>query len=227
MIILGIGGVPHDAACAVLKDGVLVSAVEQAKLARQGRGSQAEGDVPALAIAACLELAGAAPREVDAVAVVRPIPDHEFHLKLRAQFPNSRILLVEHHQAHAASAYYPSPFEEATVLTLDREGDFRCGSRWNARGTQMTVAEEQYYPDSLGDLYGRVTELLGFAANLDEHKVQWLSVTGDDRYRRLFLEMLCPSDSGLRVDRSFFSMERLSRGGFGARFYERLGLRRS
>ena len=67
------------------------------------------------------------------MAVVRPIPDSDFHLKLRAQFPNSRILVVEHHLAHAASAYFPSPFDEATVLTLDRGGDFRCGSRWQAQ----------------------------------------------------------------------------------------------
>ena len=83
--------------------------------------------------------------------------------------------MVEHHLAHAASAYYPSPFDEATVLTLDRGGDFRCGSRWHARGTQMSLEHEQYLPDSIGDLYGRVTELLGFEANVDEHKVQWLS----------------------------------------------------
>ena len=68
-------------------------------------------------------------------------------------------------------------------------------------------------------------KLLGFEANLDEHKLQWLSVTGDDRYRPLFLEMLCPSGDGVRVDRSFFSTERLSQGGFGSRFYGRLGLK--
>jgi carbamoyltransferase len=223
VIILGIGGILGRAAAALLKDGELVAAVEEEKLARVHTGHR--GDLPHRAIAACLELAGAAPKHVDAVALVRPIPEDGVHLKLRARFPNSRIVVIEHHLAHAASAYYPSPFEEATVLTLDREGDFRCGSRWNARGTQMTVTEEQYYPDSLGDLYGRVTELLGFTANLDEHRVQWLSVAGDDRYRQLFLEMLCPSDGGLRVDRSFFSTERLSRGGFGTRFYQRLRLR--
>ena len=89
----------------------------------------------------------------------------------------------------------------------------------------MTLEHEQYSPDSLGDLYGRVTELLGFDADVDEHKVQWLSVGGDGRYRDLFLEILCLSDSGPRLDRSFFSTERLNRGGFSARFYERLGLK--
>jgi len=223
MIILGIGGILGGAASALLKDGELAAAVEESKLVRRAHGGN-HGDMPERSIATCLELAGAKPEEVDAVAVVRPVPESGFHLKLRARFPNSRIVALEHHLAHAASAYYPSPFEEATVLTLDREGDFRCGSRWHARGTQMTVESEQYYPDSFGDLYGRVTELLGFEANLDEHKVQWLSVAGDNRYQDLFLEVLCPSEAGPRVNRSFFSTERLRHGGFGSRFYDRLGL---
>ncbi|MBZ5580374.1 MAG: carbamoyltransferase [Acidobacteriia bacterium] len=223
MIILGIGGILGDAAAAVLKDGALAAAVEESKLARNPHGAS-DGDLPDHAIGTCLELAGAKPEQVDAVAVVRPLPESGFHLKLRARFPSSRIVVLEHHLAHAASAYYPSPFEEATVLTLDRAGDFRCGSRWLARGTQMTLEQEQYYPDSLGDLYGRVTELLGFDAGRDEHKVQWLSVAGDERYHDLFLEILNLSDGGARLDRSFFSTERLRHGGFGTRFYERLGL---
>jgi carbamoyltransferase len=221
MLILGIGGIGGDAACAVLRDGVLLAAIEEPKLTR--RAAQG-GEMPAQSVAACLELAGAQPHQVDAVAIVRPIPDHEFHLKLRGQFPNSRILIVEHHLAHAASAYYPSPFEEATVLALDRGGDFRCGTRWQARGTRLAIEQEQYLSDSLGDLYGRVTEFLGFNPRADEHKVQWLSSAGDDRFRDLFLDILCLSDSGPRFDRSFFSGERIRHGRFSARFYERLGL---
>jgi carbamoyltransferase len=224
MIILGIGGIQDDAASAVLKDGQLVAAVEESKLVRRRTHWGDPDGPPEQSIATCLELAGARPEDVDAVAIVRPIPESDFLLKLRAQFPQSRIVLVEHHRAHAASAYYPSPFEQATVLTFDRGGDFRCGSRWHAAGTVMTLEQEQYPPDSLGDLYGRVTELLGFSANEDEHKVQWLSVCGDERYRDLYLEILNMSDTGPHPDRSFFSTERLQSGGFGARFYERLGL---
>ena len=174
MIILGIGGLLGDAAAAILKDGELAAAVEESKLVRRRTHWGGLDEMPEHAIATCLQLAGAKPEQVDAVAVVRPIPESDFHLKLRAQFPNSRIIVLEHHLAHAASAYYPSPFEEATVLTLDRGGDFRCGSRWQARGAHLSLEHEQYSPDSLGDLYGRVTELLGFEANVDEHKVQWL-----------------------------------------------------
>jgi carbamoyltransferase len=224
MVILGIGGLRGDAACAALKDGELVAAIEESKLFRQ-RAHRVEGGLPSQSIATCLDLSRTAPERVDAIAVVRPVPDPDFHLKLRAQFPNARILVLEHHLAHAASAYFPSPFDEATVIALDRGGDFRCGSRWHAHGTQLTIEQEQYPSDSLGDLYGRVTELLGFEPQADEHKVQWLSAAGDDRYRALFQDILCVSDNGPRIDRSFFSTERLTHGRFSGRFYERLGLK--
>ena len=67
--------------------------------------------------------------------MVRPIPGPISTLKLRARFPASRIVVVEHHRRTPPRPTIPSPFEEATVLTLDRGGDFRCGSRWQARGT--------------------------------------------------------------------------------------------
>src|SRR5580700_5707344 len=232
MIILGIGGILGDAASAILKDGRLAAAVEESKLSRQSLqpGARAAGptELPEQSIALCLSLAGVAPDRVDAIAIAQPFaagPDTSLHLQLRTRFPNSRVVVVEHHTAHAASAYYPSPFEEATVLTLDRAGDFRCGTRWHAAGTQLSLERELYYPDSIGDLYGRVTELLGFHSNLEEHKVQWLSAAGDDRFRDLFLEIMPMRDGEWpRLDRSFFDAERLTGGGFSARFYERLGI---
>ncbi len=228
MIILGIGGILRDAACAILRDGRLVAAIEESKLTRQGDLSATSDGLPEHALEACLALAGVRPEQLDCVAIVRPIsagPEAARHLQLRARFPNSRIVLVEHHQAHAASAYYPSPFDEATVLTLDRMGDFRCGSRWHAEGSQLTLEKDVYFPDSLGELYGCVTELLGFTANREEHKVQWLSVSGDDRFRGLFQEILARTgEEWPRMDRSFFDAERQNQGGFGPKFFERLGL---
>src|SRR5450432_3706105 len=156
MIILGIGGLLGDAACALLKDAELVAAVEESKLVRRRTHAGGAGHLPDHAIAACLHLAGAKPEEVDAIAVVRPIPDTDFHLKLRTQFPASRIVVLEHHLAHAASAFYASPFEEATVLTLDRGSDFRCGPRWRPRGTKITLGFRQSSPAWLGVRNGRV-----------------------------------------------------------------------
>jgi carbamoyltransferase len=224
MIILGIGGLLNDAACAVLRDGELAAAVEQKKVARRFQ----PGELPSDAVSACLRMAGVEAGQVDCVALVRPFtsgPETATHLELRDAFPRSEVVLVEHHAAHAASAYFASPFEQATVVTLDRAGDFRCGARWSASGSQLTLETELYYPDSLGDLYGRVTELLGFEPNADEHKVQWLSASGDDRFHGLFLEILSPREGGWpRIDRSFFHGDRPSRGGFSPKFYKRLGL---
>jgi carbamoyltransferase len=198
--------------------------VEQKKLARRFQ----PGELPDEAVGACLRMAGVLSGQVDCVAIVRPFAargERDLHLELRATFPDSQVVLVEHHTAHAASAFYASPFENATVLTLDRGGDFRCGARWRASMGQLTVERELYYPDSLGELYGRVTELLGFEASADEHKVQWLSTAGDERYRDLFAEILASKRSEWpRIDRSFFHGEKRSRGGFSAKFYQRLGL---
>jgi len=224
MIIVGLGGLQKDAACAVLRDGELVSAVEQQKTAPR----HVRGDLPAEAVAAALDAAGARGEEVETVALARPLGEgrhaRQIHLELRRLFPKARVVSVDHHRAHAASAYYASPFESATVVALDNVGDFRCGSRWRAHGAELSLAAEMSYPDSLGDLYSRVTELLGFRPMLEEHKVQWMSASGEPKYAHLFLEILRKDSSGLRADPAWFDMDRREAGGFGARFYEALGL---
>ena len=187
MIILGIGGILNDAACAILVDGRLVAAVEESKLVRRGRAQA--GRLPDESIATCLELASVRPDQVDCVAVVRPIPaaqESSLHLNLRARFPQSRMALIDHHRAHAASAFYASAFEGATVLVLDRHGDFRCGSRWRAADGQLLRLGERNSTRRIhwAKFTGRVTELLGFQANADEHKVQWLASTGEDGLSR-------------------------------------------
>jgi carbamoyltransferase len=200
MVILGLGGLLSDTACAVLKNGELRAAVEEAKLTR----GFTPGAIPHASIAECLRLAGVTRDDVDCVAIARPFargPESVFHLALRDQFPKSEIIVVEHHQAHASSAFFASPFEEATVLTLDHAGDFRCGARWHASGNQIQLDREWYYPDSLGRLYRAVTQSLGYRAGADEHKVQWLSTSGDESATSLFRAIV--SDSA-RLDPSYF-----------------------
>jgi carbamoyltransferase len=224
MIIVGLGGILSDAACAVLKNGTLVSAIEEKKIARRST----PGELPNEAIASCLKLARATPETVDCVAITRPFgegTDTAMHLHIRSRFPNSRLVAVDHHAAHAAAAYYPSPFDDAAVLTLDRIGDFCCGARWHGHGNDLALEKELYYPDSLGDVYGRVTELLGFHSNSDEHKVQWLSTSGDDRFVAVFEDVLALDGQGWpRIDRSYFDSDRNSRGEFSEKFYSRIGV---
>jgi carbamoyltransferase len=214
MVILGLGGILGDAACAVLKDDELRAAIEETKLTR----SFTPGAIPHASINECLRIAGAKREQVDCVAIARPFargPESLFHLALRDHFPNSEIVVVEHHVAHAASAFFASPFENATVLTLDHAGDFRCGARWNANGTQMDLEKEWYYPDSLGRLYRAVTLMLGYRPGADEHKVQWLSTSGDPILAPLFREILSET---ARLDPSFFD----AGGGFSPKFFDRL-----
>jgi carbamoyltransferase len=221
MKILGIGGIGGDAASVILNDGVVTAAVEESKLDRGHK----HGGLPTASIAACLRLSHLKAEQIDYVALVRPrAADARMHLTLRDHFPHSRMALVEHHTAHAASAFFASPFADATVLTLDRAGDLRCGARWRGEGRHLSLESEFFYPDSFGDLYGRVTELLGFHARGDEHKVQWMGASGDDRFVPLFTEVIGETDGGPRFNRSFFDAGRLSHGGFSAAFYGRLGL---
>ncbi len=129
-----------------------------------------------------MQVAGITPDEIDCVAIARPFArgtESAAHLELLARFPRSEIVVVEHHFAHAASAYYVSGFSDATVLSLDRAGDFRSGVLFQAKENQLTPVRELYFPDSLGVIFNRVTDLLGFEARGDEHKVQWLATTAE------------------------------------------------
>ncbi len=218
-VIVGLGGLLSDPACCVLKDGKLASAVEQAKVSRQDR----PGSFPDEAFRLALEVAGVKAKEIDCVALARPFaagPESVAQLELRARFPNSEIVVIEHHHAHAASAYYASGFNSASVLSVDRAGDFRSAVLFHAEANQLTPVREMYFPDSLGDLFNRVTELLGFEPRADEHKVQWLSASGEAKHAAVFRDVLHRGGSAWpQVNRLFFDADRLTHGGFGARFF--------
>ena len=217
MNILGIGGVLGDAAAAVVRDGRIAAAIEEAKLTRRPHS----GKLPEAAVAECLKIAGITAADVDFVALARPLPPgSELPVALR-EFRNARVVSIDHHAAHAASAYLASPFDNAVVVTLDREGDLRCGARWRGAGSQLTLEREILYPDSIGELYGRVTELLGMQSRADEHRVQWLSASGQPKYAGVFAGMI----DGQTIDQSYFDSGRQGHGGFGVKFFDKLGLR--
>ena len=224
MLTLGIGGLLHDGAAALLRDGEIVAAIEEEKLLRRPH----PGGLPKLAIDSCLDIAGVQADQLDCVALARPLGAPEgspFHLHVKSLFPNSRIVIADHHVAHAAATFYPSPFERAEVLTLDRRGDMRSGAWWSAEGPRLDLTDELYAPDSPAAFYSRVTELLGFRAGREEHKVQWLSRAGGSRFGEPILEMLGGARAQRpQVDHACFDASRTARGGFSDRFFERLGL---
>src|SRR5262245_14987943 len=202
-VIVGLGGLLSDAACCVIKGGQLASAVEQSKVAKRDRFTA----FPDEAVATALQAAGTTVAEVGCVAIARPFgrdQEGETLLKLRSRFPNAETVVIEHHVAHAASAYYASGFQQANVLSIDRAGDFRSAVLFRGTDNRLAVSRELYYPDSLGDIYNRVTSLLGYQPRGDEHKIQWLSTSAEPHYKPLFLEMIHAAESSWpRIDRSF------------------------
>lgn len=211
MKILGIGGVRSQSAAVLILDGRIAAAVEEAKLTRDPQS----GALPHAAIAECLRIGGVSPDEVDFVALARPLPPGADIPLALTKFSSARVVSVDHHEAHAASAYYASPFESAVVITLDCEGDLRCGARWLGAGNSLTLEREIFYPDSIGDLYGRVTRLLGMRARAEEHRLQWLSTAGTARYRQVFDRIV----SGHSFDQSYFDNQ-----AFSSKFFGELGL---
>jgi len=209
--ILGIGGVLGDAAAALIKDGHIAAAVEESKLTRRPQS----GRLPDHAIATCLAIGKIRPTDVHYVAIARPFPGGSaLPISLR-EFSKARLVTIDHHEAHAAAAYLPSPFDHASVVTLDREGDIRCGAKWRGEGNRLVLEEEILYPDSIGELYGGVTALLGFQPRADEHRVQWLSATGEPRYMDVFRKVV----QSTTVDRWYFES-----GGFSPLFFEQMGI---
>jgi len=223
MLIVGIGGILRGAAAAVLRDGELAAAIEEEKLRRPRPGT-----LPLESVRACLEMAGSKADDVDWVVLAGPLgagASSHLHLEVKALFPRGRIRVVDHHSAHAASAFYLSGFDRATVLTLDRRGDLRCGARWAAEGNRLRLEEELYAPDSPAEFYGRITELLGFRARVEEHKVQWLSPGGSPVYAGLFSDVMGAGGNGWpNFDRSFFDANQNTQGGFSEKFFARLGV---
>jgi carbamoyltransferase len=119
---------------------------------------------------------------------------------------NSRMLFAEHHLSHAASAYYPSPFEEALVLTLDGVGEWCTTSAGHGCGNRLTIGRELHFPHSLGLLYSALTYYTGFKVNSGEYKVMGLAPYGEPKYAKLILDnvMDLKDDGTFRLDQSYF-----------------------
>jgi carbamoyltransferase len=116
------------------------------------------------------------------------------------------VLFTEHHEAHAASAFYPSPFEQAAILTMDGVGEWATASFGYGRGKEITLLKELHFPDSLGLLYSAFTYFTGFKVNSGEYKLMGLAPYGVPRYRDLILRELVDvkEDGSLRLNLSYF-----------------------
>jgi carbamoyltransferase len=241
MRILGISGLYHDSAAALVVDGRIEAAAQEERFTRKKH----DADFPRHAVEYCLSVAGCELDELDAVVFYdKPFIKFERLLetylsfaprgfqsfkmamplwlrdklfqkqiiakelkKLSPGFDVGKLLFTEHHLSHAASAFYPSPFEEAAVLTMDGVGEWATMTLAIGRGNDLKVHKELHFPHSLGLLYSAVTYYIGFKVNSGEYKVMGLAPYGTPRFARLMLEKLVDlkEDGSFQLDQSYFN----------------------
>lgn len=119
---------------------------------------------------------------------------------------DKEILFTEHHEAHAAAAFYPSPFKESAILTIDGVGEWATASYGFGKGKEINLLKELHFPDSLGLLYSAFTYFTGFKVNSGEYKLMGLAPYGEPRYRDLILTELVDvkQDGSIRLNLSYF-----------------------
>jgi len=236
MNILGISAYYHDSAACLVQDGRLAAAAQEERFTRKKHDHrfpvnaiehclQAEGlrpedldlvafyDKPLLKFNRLLETYVAfAPRGFKLFLMGLPL-----WLRQKLHTPREldrglgnaykgRYVFLEHHESHAASAFFPSPFEEAAILTLDGVGEWATGSIAVGRGNKIEMLREMRFPHSLGLLYSAFTYFAGFKVNSGEYKLMGLAPYGEPAYKDLILEKLLDlkNDGSFRMDMSYF-----------------------
>ncbi|MDF1564397.1 MAG: carbamoyltransferase [Deltaproteobacteria bacterium] len=232
--ILGISALYHDSAAVLLRDGEIVAAAQEERFSRKKHDSDfpAEAiafclrqgglgadeldhvvfyDKPVLKFGRILESALAiAPRGLRPYRMALPL-----WLKEKLWMPRTieralpgdyELLFCEHHQSHAASAFYPSPFESAAVLTIDGVGEWATTTIGHGQGSRLELLEELRFPHSLGLLYSAFTYHCGFKVNSGEYKLMGLAPYGEPSYADRIREKLIDlkEDGSYRLDLSYF-----------------------
>ncbi len=185
MVILGInGGVRlgyQDVSAVLLRDGVVLAAVEEERLSRV---KHSPGQLPQLAVQEVLSLGGISIHDVDIIATHGSTWGEQYDEVLQRYFTHTfghcpRIVRYHHHNCHAASAYFASGFDEAMVLTVDASGDGISLQRSIGRGGSMSLVERIPRENSLGILYAMLTQFCGFTRDTDEYKLMGLAPYGN------------------------------------------------
>jgi carbamoyltransferase len=139
-----------------------------------------------------------------------------------------RLNGFDHHLCHAASVYFAAPFDQALVVSLDKRGDGRSGFVGLGEGTGIREISSIPFPHSLAWVFTQVTLLLGFSTRAEEHKTQWLSLSGEPVFADLFIEMLrrAPMEPP-HLNSKYFRRDFAGKNSFSDEFYRRLGISRS
>ena len=233
--ILGISAYYHDSAAALVRNGEIVSACQEERLtrikgdhrfpSRSIRAVLAAGgigldqidylvfyDKPLLKFERLLETyLSYAPLGIRSFLTAMPIwLGSKLHLprEIRRETGyQGPILFSSHHESHAASAFYPSPFEEAAIICFDAVGEWTTTSYWMGRGNTLDILGEIHFPHSLGMLYSAFTYYTGFKVNSGEYKVMGLAPYGEPRFAQLIRDHLIElrTDGSFRLDMKYFN----------------------
>ena len=233
--VLGISAFYHDSAAALLRDGEIVAAAQEERFTRKKgdaafpsnavdyclntAGIRASDlafvafyDKPLLKFERIFETyLGVAPQGFRSFVKAVPLwMKEKVHMdkQLRNALNYSGdILYAEHHESHAASAFFPSPFEEAAILTMDGVGEWATSSIGVGRGNDITILKEMHWPDSLGLLYSAFTYYTGFKVNSGEYKVMGLAPYGEPKYVDLIYKELMDlrEDGSFKLNQKYFN----------------------
>jgi carbamoyltransferase len=233
--ILGISAYYHDSAAALLRDGEIVAAGQEERFSRtKGDASfptkavrfclSREGisiadvdyvgfyDKPLLKFERILETyLSIAPRGFGSFLKAGPlwIKEKLFQKEdiLEELGYRGELLFAEHHESHAASAFLPSPFEEAAILTMDGVGEWVTSAIGAGKGNDLELIRELHWPDSLGLLYSAFTYYIGFKVNSGEYKVMGLAPYGEPKYVDLIFDevMNVREDGSFTLNQKYFN----------------------
>ncbi len=234
MYILGISAYYHDSAAALIQDGKIIAAAQEERFTRKKHDYNfpknaidycmkeagitaadisyvAFYDKPLIKFERILETYLAyAPHGIKSFFMAMPL-----WLKDKLWIPNmiekdlgyeGEILFPEHHESHAASAFYPSPFQEAAFLTLDGVGEWTTTSYGVGKGNELKIHGELNFPHSLGLLYSAFTYFTGFKVNSAEYKVMGLAPYGEPKYVKQIFDHIVDlkEDGSFKMDMQFF-----------------------
>ena len=217
MNILGISAFYHDSAACLVRDGEIIAAAQEERFTRkkhdasfpkkaaefclQQGGIQTSDldyvgfyDKPFVKFERILETyLSIAPKGLRQYLLAMPVWLKD-KLWTRANIRKNLdykgpVLFGEHHESHAASAFFPSPFQEAAILTMDGVGEWATSSIAQGKDNKIELLQELHFPHSLGLLYSAFTYYLGFKVNSGEYKVMGLAPYGEPKYADLILDL--------------------------------------
>ena len=236
MNILGISAFYHDSAAALVRDGEIIAAAQEERFTRHKHDNRFPSNAvayclreagitaeqldhvvfyekPLLKFERLLETYIAyAPRGFRQFLMSMPLwLRHKLHLPremdkhLNKKYGGNYVF-VEHHESHASSAFFPSPFDEAAILTLDGAGEWTTGSLGVGRDNRIELMQVMHFPHSLGLLYSAFTYFTGFRVNSGEYKMMGLAPYGEPKYYDIIMNKLLDlkEDGSFRLDLSYF-----------------------